>query len=280
MMKSHSLFQSRISQVLAKKDGLLRKLLKWYDANKRDLPWRDSHDAYAIWVSEVMLQQTRVQTVIPFFRRFLRTFPTLQALADASLQELLQAWAGLGYYTRVRCLQKAAQQIIKKYGGRIPETDSELLALPGIGQYTAGAILSIAFSKPYPVVDGNVTRVLSRLFLLEDDSQTSKSRRTLWNLAGQLVPRSSPGNFNQALMELGSTICSPRSPACLLCPLSQECLARREGLEEQLPRKKGRSESLESRQAVAVVGHRGRYLIVKRKGTRLLRDFWEFQDAN
>ncbi len=261
---------------MVKKSRLRQKLLKWYDANLRDLPWRDSHDAYAIWVSEVMLQQTQVQTVIPFFRNFLKSFPTIQALADANPQELLHAWAGLGYYSRVRCLQKAAQEIVKKHVGRLPETYCDLLALPGIGRYTAGAILSIAFNKPYSVVDGNVTRVLSRLFLLTEDSRTSKFRKILWNLAGQLLSRNSPGNFNQALMELGATICSPRSPACLLCPWNAECLARREGLEEQLPRKTGRSESVESQQAVAVVGHRGRYLIVKRKGARILRDFWEF----
>jgi A/G-specific adenine glycosylase len=261
---------------LVKKSRLRQKLLKWYDANLRDLPWRDSHDAYAIWVSEVMLQQTQVQTVIPFFRNFLKSFPTIQALADANSQELLHAWAGLGYYSRVRCLQKAAQEIVKKHGGRFPETYCDLLALPGIGRYTAGAILSIAFNKPHSVVDGNVTRVVSRLFLLTEDSRTSKFKKILWNLAGQLLSRNSPGNFNQALMELGATICSPRSPTCLLCPWNTECLARREGLEEQLPRKTGRSESVESQQAVAVVGHRGRYLIVKRKGARVLRDFWEF----
>jgi len=223
-----------------------------------------------------MLQQTQVQTVIPFFRSFLEAFPNFQALADANPQDLLRAWAGLGYYARVRYLQKTAREIVKNHGGRFPSEHRDLLGLPGIGRYTAGAILSIAFNRPYPVVDGNVTRVLSRLFLLTEDSQTSKFKENVWNLAGQLLSRKSPGNFNQALMELGATICSPRSPACLLCPWSSECLARQEGVEDQLPRKTVRPGRVESQQAVAIVGHQGRYLIVKRKGVRVLCDFWEF----
>ena len=275
-MRSHSPFEPSISRLLVKRGRLRQKLLEWYTANRRDLPWRDSHDPYAIWVSEVMLQQTQVKTVIPFFVNFLKAFPTLQALTEANPRELLHAWAGLGYYSRVRSLQKAAKKIAKQHDGKFPETYSELLALPGIGPYTAGAILSIAFGKPYAVVDGNVTRVLSRLFLLAEDSQTSSFRKTLWNLADQLLSRKSPGNFNQALMELGATICSRRAPNCLLCPWNRECLALEKGLQEQLPRRAARSESIVSRQAVAVVGHRGRFLIVKRKGLQVLRDFWEF----
>jgi A/G-specific adenine glycosylase len=223
-----------------------------------------------------MLQQTQVQTVIPYYLNFLKLFPTIRDLATAHSQHLLRAWAGLGYYSRARNLQKAAQQILRNHHGKFPETVQELLTLPGIGRYTAGAILSIAFNQSFPVVDGNVTRVLSRLFLLNGDTRSSGFQEVLWGLAGQLLAKERPGDFNQALMELGSTLCSSRSPHCLPCPWNGQCLARQKGLEGRLPQKVKRAETVETSQAVAVIRYRGRFLITKRIGESILNDFWEF----
>ncbi len=240
------------------------------------MPWRLTTDPYAIWISEVMLQQTQVQTVVPYYKKFLELFPTIKDLAEADPRNLLKTWAGLGYYSRARSLQKAAQQIILRHGGTFPRRHEDLIALPGIGSYTAGAILSIAFGQPYPVVDGNVTRVLSRLFLLRGDSKTTRFQRTVWGLAGQLVPEHAPGDFNQALMELGAIICTPRAPRCLFCPWNASCRARLEGMQEELPRKRKGPGSIDSQRAVAVIRKRGRFLIVKRTGQMVLNEFWEF----
>ncbi len=199
-----------------------RKLLAWYDANKRDLPWRESRDPYRVWVSEIMLQQTRVAAVIEHYRRFLERFPAVQKLAQARESSVLAAWSGLGYYRRARMLHAAAKVIAQERGGKFPETAEQWRTLPGIGRYTAAAIASIAFDEPVAVVDGNVERVLQRV------SGKCLAGEKLWQAAGELLDRARPGDFNQATMELGATVCTPRAPTCLVCPVRQLCATRGE----------------------------------------------------
>jgi len=251
-------------------------LLAWYRQHQRQLPWRESRDFYPVWVSEVMLQQTQVQTVVPYFLRFMKAFPTLEDLAGADTQDLLRIWAGLGYYSRARNLQRAARILLRDHGGKFPGSYREALRLPGIGRYTAAAILSIAFDQPLPALDGNVVRVLSRLFCLKGDPAKSPVQGMLAAAGQQLLPDGRPGDFNQALMELGATVCLPRNPRCLLCPWSSHCLALKSGMQDRLPEKAGRPGIRLSRQAAAVIRHRGRFLIRKRSGSRLLQDMWEF----
>ena len=251
-------------------------LLAWYQQHQRRLPWRESRDFYPVWVSEVMLQQTQVQTVIPYYLRFMKAFPTLVDLAGADSQDLLRMWAGLGYYSRARNLRKAARILVREHGGKFPGSYREALKLPGIGRYTAAAILSIAFDQPLVALDGNVVRVLSRLFCLEGDPAKSPVQGMLAAAGQQLLPDGRPGDFNQALMELGATVCLPRNPRCLLCPWSSHCEALKSGMQERLPEKSRRPEIRLSRQAAAVIRHRGRFLIRRRSGSRLLRDMWEF----
>jgi len=199
--------------------AIRRKLVRWYQSNKRDLPWRRSRDPYAIWISETMLQQTQVNTVIPYYKKFLDRFPTVDALARAPLPQVLHLWSGLGYYRRAANLKKAAQQIVRRHAGQIPQDFAQLTALAGIGDYTAGALLSIAFGKPYPAIDGNVRRVLSRLLRVTDERQ-------LRALAAALVPADRPGEFNQAIMEIGATICTPKNRRCAHCPMKSLCASR------------------------------------------------------
>ena len=255
---------------------LQARLLAWYRQHQRQLPWRESRDFYPVWVSEVMLQQTQVQTVVPYFLRFMKAFPTLEDLAEADAQDLLRIWAGLGYYSRARNLRKAARILVREHGGKFPGSYREALKLPGIGRYTAAAVLSIAFDQPLPALDGNVARVLSRLFCLKGDPARSPLQGMLAAAGQQLLPGARPGDFNQALMELGATVCLPRNPRCLLCPWSSHCEALKSGMQDRLPEKGKRSEIRLSRQAAAVIRHRGRFLIRKRSGSRLLQDLWEF----
>jgi len=202
-----------------------QKLLDWYDEAARDLPWRTTRDPYAVWVSEIMLQQTRVDTVIPYYERFLARFPTPHALADADEDTVLSHWSGLGYYRRARLLHAGVREVVAHYGGQVPEDPDARRALPGVGRYTAGAIGSIAFDKPEPIVDGNVTRVLARLFRIDTPVGATATTKRLWEEATRLVPTTRPGDFNQALMELGATVCTPRRPRCTSCPLQRECAA-------------------------------------------------------
>ena len=255
---------------------LQRSLLKWYDKHQRDLPWRNATDPYPVWISEVMLQQTQVQTVIPYYLKFLERFPSIAALAEADINAVLRLWAGLGYYSRARNLQKSAQIIVKQFGGRFPQNYTDILALPGIGRYTAAAIVSIAFGQTYAVLDGNVSRVLARLLSLSGDPKSSVVQNRLWAAAQQLLPPTRPGDFNQAIMELGATVCSPRQPRCLLCPWTRQCRARRQGRQELLPEKARQERPRRLRQAAVVIQHRGRFLVVRRAGQRLLEGFWEF----
>jgi A/G-specific adenine glycosylase len=216
-------------------DSISRLLLIWYDGHKRALPWRDTQDPYAIWISEIMLQQTRVETVLSYFPRFMIYFPTVKALAEAPEQELLKAWEGLGYYSRARNLQKAAKQIMAEHGGRLPATLEELRSLSGVGPYTAGAIASIAFSVRTPAVDGNVMRVVSRLKGIREDIAIPGVSRQIHEEAAALVPPGRPGDFNQAVMDLGATVCLPGTPVCDKCPLSECCEAYKAGDAELLP---------------------------------------------
>jgi A/G-specific adenine glycosylase len=213
---------------------LRRALLAWFAAHQRPTPWRNNPDPYRVWVAEVMLQQTQTATVVPYYERFMARFPTVQALADAPLEEVLRYWEGLGYYARARSLHRAAQQIAQN-GGQLPATADRLRELPGIGAYTAGAIASIAFGQPTPVVDGNVTRVLARLLWLKGDLKAHAAQKRLWQLAQELVDPQQPGAFNQAVMELGSTVCLPKQPRCGACPVSHLCAAYQRGQPTAVP---------------------------------------------
>ena len=212
--------------------AIRRRLLAYYDGGHRDLPWRTTRDPYRIWLSEIMLQQTRVETVEPRYRRFLERFPTVDALAAASAEEVCEEWAGLGYYSRARNLHSAARQVVEEHGGRLPAGATELRRLPGIGRYTAGAISSIAYGLPEPVVDGNVARVLSRLDAVSAPASSAAGSAHLWALAGTLARGPRAGDVNQALMELGATVCTPRAPRCESCPLRSGCVARAQGSAE------------------------------------------------
>src|SRR6266478_6899112 len=215
-----------------------KQLLEWFRQFQRDLPWRRTTDPYRIWLSEIMLQQTRVAAAIPYYERFLQRFPDVHALAAAPQEEVLRLWSGLGYYRRARNLQKAAQQVVAKHSGKFPRQREELLALPGIGAYTVSAILSIAFDDKHAVLDGNVARVVSRLNAVRGDLRESKRWRDLQCKADQLLEHDSAGDWNQAMMELGATICLPRSPQCLLCPVATFCEGRKLGIAETLPEKR------------------------------------------
>lgn len=254
-----------------------RRLIAWYKKNKRDLPWRKTRDPYRIWISEIMLQQTRVETVIPYYEKFLKRFPDIAALARAPLDSVLKAWEGLGYYSRARHLHEAARVIVTRFGGKIPDTKERLLQLPGIGEYTAGAVLSIAFEKPCAAVDGNVIRVIARLFGIEDPVDGQDIKKKIGGIALRLVPADEPGHFVQALMDLGSGVCAPRGPGCSICPLAAVCVAREKGVQEAIPAKK-KAAAVPRRKAAAVVirNEAGKVLMVKRPHRGLLGGLWSF----
>jgi A/G-specific adenine glycosylase len=222
-----------------------------------------------------MLQQTQVKTVLPYFKRFIERFPNVEALASAKEQEVLAAWSGLGYYRRAKALHRAAQWIVHENGGRLPETLEGWMRLPGVGRYTAGAVLSIAFGKRYPILDGNVARVLARVFIVRGDPRRAPVKRVLWRKAEEILPAGSISAFNQALMELGALVCTARSPRCLVCPISEHCGARREGLQEVLPESAARPASVPVTLAAAVIRRGGRLLMYRRKEDSLMQDLWE-----
>jgi A/G-specific adenine glycosylase len=222
-----------------------RQLLAWFRAHQRDLPWRRTNDPYRIWLSEIMLQQTRVAAVLPYYERFLVRFPDLHTLASAPEQEVLRFWSGLGYYRRARNLQRAAQQIITKHGGQFPREENAVLALPGIGRYTASAILSFAFGAKHAVLDGNVARVLARIFTIRGELRAPRRWKALQKSADQLLERKAPSDWNQAMMELGAVVCTPRAPQCLLCPVSRFCRGRQLGIAELFPATRQKSNTVE-----------------------------------
>lgn len=262
-----------------RKDFFSRELLTWYGREGRDLPWRRSRDPYHIWVSEIMLQQTRVDTVIPYFYRFIDRFPTLAALAEAPEEEVLKHWEGLGYYSRARNLQTAVREVVAEYGARVPDNKEAVSGLKGVGPYTTGAILSIAYNKPEPAVDGNVMRVLSRYLLIEDDIAKPAVRVLFEEQVRTLIPEGRASDFNQALMDFGATVCTPKKPGCLVCPVSVHCAGRLAGRESELPvksRAKPPKPVYRLAALVAGTGERaGKVLVRQRNATGLLASMWE-----
>jgi A/G-specific adenine glycosylase len=253
------------------------RILSWYARHRRDLPWRNTRNPYFVWVSEVMLQQTQVETVIPYYHRFLKQFPNIEALAEASLQEVLKAWENMGYYARAHHLHAAAREVVNRMGGEIPKTWDELIRLPGIGTYTASAILSFAFDKRFPTVDGNARRVLCRLYAIQEPVDQSSTQREIHDLAAKIIPSEDPASFNHGIMELGATICKPRSPLCNTCPVGDFCLAFQKGLQETLPIMRERKPLRHKEMTAAIIGDkRGRLLIVQRPNKGLLGGLWKF----
>jgi A/G-specific adenine glycosylase len=255
-----------------------KRLLSWYRLNKRDLPWRRTRDPYRILVSEIMLQQTQVATVIPYYRRFIREFPNVASLAGAPIQGVLKQWEGLGYYSRARNLHRAAQAILTKWRGRIPATLEGLVSLPGIGRYTAGAVGSIAFRLKVPVLDGNVRRVLCRIFAIREDPMRALVQERLWGIAAELLPDHDAGDFNQALMELGATICLPRTPSCVCCPLRGSCLGLEAGIQDRLPVRAESRPIPHTVLAVALVQSARGLLLGPRPDRGLLAGLWSFPE--
>lgn len=251
-------------------------LLAWYAQHARVLPWRGNCNPYAIWVSEVMLQQTRVETVIPYFERWMERFPTLASLAGASQQDVLAAWEGLGYYSRARNLHRAAQIVVRELDGELPRDPQALGRLPGVGRYTAGAIASMAFGVDVPALDGNIRRVLARLFNLAEPARSPAGEQRLWQLAAEHLPAGRAGEYNQALMDLGATICTPRAPDCPACPVSRSCLARALGVQEERPVRLQRPAIPHYVVTAAVICSEARVLITQRPLNGLLGGLWEF----
>ncbi len=252
-------------------------LLAWFEREARDLPWRRTRAPYHVWLAEVLLQQTRVEQGLPYYERFLARFPTLADLAAARLDEVLKLWEGLGYYTRARNLHRAARIVAKDHGGELPQSASVLQLLPGVGKYTARAVASIAYNEPVPVVDGNVKRVLSRLYDLEEPIEAAPSEARLWAWAGELLPDKRPGDFNQAMMELGARICTPRNIRCDECPVAVHCRAFTAGVQTARPVRKPRKPAPHKEIVVAVIrAQDGKYLIGKRRAEGLLGGLWEF----
>jgi A/G-specific adenine glycosylase len=261
----------------SKKNQRTRNLLiQWYRRHHRQLPWRETDDPYRIWVSEVMLQQTQIKTVIPYYQNFLRDFPDVKALANGNLQKVLKAWEGLGYYARARNMHRAAKVILEQHAGKFPDSWDTLRELPGVGDYIAAAVLSIAFNQPYAVVDGNVKRVLSRFYEISDPVNKSSSYKTFKKAADGLLDHRFPGIFNQALMELGATVCKPKNPDCNHCPVRSRCRANQTGRVIQFPKRITTPKTPLFNIAVGVVYKNNHMLITRRKPEGLLGGLWEF----
>jgi len=258
------------------KQSLAVRLLAWFSRHKRDLPWRRTSDPYQIWISEIMLQQTQVATVIPYFERFIVSFPTVAALAQADESEVLRQWEGLGYYRRARQLHRAAQVIVELHGGVFPRSLDEVGKLPGIGRYTAGAITSIAFDARAPIVEANTVRLFSRLIGYRDDPTSTAGRRLLWQVAEAVLPARDCGAFNSALMELGSQVCTPRNPDCEHCPVSMLCVARKRGLQDQIPRMPSKVASEAVREAAVIVWRKKTILLRRREASERWAGLWDF----
>jgi len=255
--------------------GITKALLDWYDRNRRDFPFRGVEDPYLVWVSEIMLQQTQTTTVSGYYSRFTRQFPTVDALAQAQEQAVLKAWEGLGYYSRARNLHKAAKSIVEERQGRLPQTAEDWQRLPGVGPYTAAAIASIAFGEPVPAIDGNLTRVICRLYQVEEDPSVPSVKRRLYDLGRELMPKDRPGDMNQALMDLGATICLPGTPDCPRCPIIAFCQGEKAGLAESLPNLSPKNPPKSVPVAVGVIFRDGKVLLVRRRQA-LLKGLYVF----
>ncbi|WP_428909529.1 A/G-specific adenine glycosylase [Niallia sp. Krafla_26] len=259
------------------KNEFCHDLISWFQEEQRDLPWRKDQDPYKVWVSEIMLQQTRVDTVIPYFNRFIEQFPTIEDLSSAEEEKVLKAWEGLGYYSRARNLHSAVKEVCENYDGKVPDDPKEISSLKGVGPYTAGAILSIAYGIPEPAVDGNVMRVLSRILYITKDIAKPATRKIFEEAVRKLISHENPSYFNQALMELGAIICTPTSPSCLLCPVREHCIGFHEGVQDELPVKsKGKKQRESLMAAVVLRDNEGQTLIHKREEKGLLANLWEF----
>ena len=262
------------------KQNVRRRVLAWFAGNARDLPWRRTKTPYHIWISEVMLQQTQVVTVVPYFTRFMAELPTISALAEAEEEEVLRLWEGLGYYRRARQLHKAARIICDEYAGQFPSAREAVLALPGIGRYTVGAILSIAFNQREPILEANTIRVFSRLAAYDGDTTSTEGQRLLWGLAAELLPRQHVGDFNQAMMELGSEICRPRDPSCGTCPLRLLCPTRAHGLQARIPAPKKKISYEDSSEACVIVWKKKRVLLRRCAEGERWAGMWDFPRFN
>lgn len=272
--------------IIVRKDLTLNELYKkqvkdalvsWFLEEKRDLPWRKTKDPYKIWVSEVMLQQTKVDTVIPYYERFIAKYPSLESLANAKEEELLKEWEGLGYYSRARNLQAGVKEVVEAYDGIVPKTRKEISTLRGVGPYTAGAVLSIAYGVPEHAVDGNVMRVLSRVLFIKEDIAKPKTKKIFEEAVMELIDEENPSAFNQGLMELGAVICTPTKPKCLLCPVREYCTAFFEGMQEQLPIKTiNKKTKIHKVKSIVIEDNTGRILLEKRPSKGLLANMWQF----
>jgi len=252
------------------------RLIRWYESHKREMPWRDTRDPYRVWLSEVMLQQTQVKTVIPYYHRFLKQFPTIRDLAQGDLQQILKMWEGLGYYARARNFHKAAGVVAAAHDGRVPDDWDTFIKLPGVGEYTASAVQSLAFDHPHAVVDGNVKRVLARLFVIAEPVNRPAVYKTFKAIATQLMDRSQPGTSNQALMELGALVCKPAGPLCDRCPIRPDCAGFQSGRVSEFPVKEKRKPSPTVSMVAGVIRKKGQVLITRRKPEGLLGGLWEF----
>jgi A/G-specific adenine glycosylase len=253
-------------------------LLRWFSSAQRPLPWRKNYDPYRVWISEIMLQQTQMDTVLPYYERWMRRFPDIRSLAQAETEEILKAWEGLGYYSRARNLHATARRIVEEFGGRFPADYESIRSLKGVGPYTAGAIASIAFNQERPLVDGNVVRVLSRLFASRLPFGTAEGRRYFWDLEERLIPKGRARDFNQALMELGALVCRPLGPDCASCPVRAHCRAYAQGEPEAYPVKSRRKEPVRVEAAAVVVRSGGRYFIRRRPEGAIMGGLWEFPE--
>jgi len=252
------------------------QLLRWFKKKRRDLPWRKTQDPYAIWVSEIMLQQTQVSTVIPYYQEFLRSFPTISHLSKADLSKVLKAWEGLGYYSRARNLHRASQIVANHFTGRVPDSIRDLLSLPGIGRSTAGAILSFAYNREAPILDGNVKRILCRLFAISGNPVRVETEGLLWGISESLIPKGHSNQFNQALMDLGSMLCTPTDPQCSNCPLRSHCKGKASGDPERYPTKGSKKRIPHINAVSAVIQRDGKVLLHRRPLEGLLGGLWEF----
>ncbi|MEE3181638.1 MAG: A/G-specific adenine glycosylase [Planctomycetota bacterium] len=260
----------------SKETGISKALLAWYRTNRRRLPWREKPEPYRVWVSEIMLQQTRVETVIPYFERFLERFPTVETLAAASEEEVLTLWSGLGYYRRARSLLKGAKTVLESHGGAFPRSYEAALEIPGIGPYTAAAILSIAYGEPYPVLDGNVERVLARILRLEENPRQAAVKKRLRDIAGSWMPHDQASSFNQAMMELGALVCTPVSPDCPRCPVSKACQGAEHGDAEKFPRLPKKRKTIAVELEAGILRRGDRFLLERIEGFDYLEGLWLF----